>query len=75
MLDPADRPQTRAGISHSYEYSLATTTGFPEKTASLPVVKKISEPKISYLILWEYFVNFERHIFVHIKLFPKYYTA
>ena len=41
----------------------------------IPIVKKFTEPKISYIILWEYFVHFERHMSVHIKLFPKYYIG
>ena len=40
-------------------------TGCPEKIASLEnkyrLLKKFWEPKISYIILWEYFVHFERH--------------
>ena len=35
--------------------------------------KKIIEPKISYVILWEKFFHFERDICVQVKLFPNYY--
>ena len=37
--------------------------------------RKITEPKISHIIFQEYFLNFERHISVQAKLFPKYYIA
>ena len=41
----------------------------------VPVVEKIIEPQIIYLILWEYFFHFERHILVQVKKFPKYYKT
>ena len=57
-------------------------TGRPNKTAcseilkkQTPIIKRITGPKISYIILWEYFSHFERHILVQVKKIPKYYEA
>ena len=57
-------------ISAKQHNLIITRNGF-----DIIVVKKLTEPKISYITLWEYFVHFERHISVNIKLFPKYYIA
>ena len=41
----------------------------------VPIVKKNTEPKISYIIIWEYFYMYRNVSFKMEKLFPKYYIA
>ena len=41
----------------------------------VPVVKPFTEPKISYIVFWEQFSHFQRHISVQVKLIPNYYIA
>ena len=38
-------------------------------------MKKITEPKISYIIFWDFFYHLDRHILLQVKKFPKYYEA
>ena len=56
--------------------------GRPNKTAWLeilkkqtPIIKRITEPKISYIILWKYLSHFERYILVQVKKIPKWFEA
>ena len=41
----------------------------------IPHYITFTDPKINYIKLWEYFVHFEGHISVHVKLFQKYDIA
>ena len=63
-------------IKYSYKKGILKKTAEIEiLKKQIPIVKRITEPKISYMILWEYFCLYKNVSLKMEKIYPKYYMA